>query len=404
MEYFFIKDLISDNISGEWGIDPVSDKRVKVIRTTNFTNKGEINLSNVVEREISDAKVRQKQLKFGDIIIEKSGGSPSQPVGRVVFFDNADGDTYLCNNFTSILRPSAKVFPKYLFYNMHYLHKQNRTLNYQNKTTGIINLQLDRYIKSEKLPLPPIEDQKRIVEILDRADALRQKRKQAIDLLDDYLKSVFLEMFGDPQINPKRFPLVELREFYIDPKNGTKCGPFGSALKKEEFVDYGVPVWNMDNISVSGQMVMPFRMWITPEKYRSLEAYSVINGDVIISRAGTVGKMCVARIPDDKSIISTNLIRVRFGNKLLPLYFVSLMTYCKGRAGRLKTGSDGAFTHMNTGVLDTLTFPYPPLHIQNNFATIVQKTESLKEKMLVQSEELETQFQSLMQKAFKGEL
>ena len=66
MNYFFIKDLITDKISGEWGLDPVSDKCVKVIRTTNFTNEGRINLSNVVEREVSETKVKQKKLKYGD--------------------------------------------------------------------------------------------------------------------------------------------------------------------------------------------------------------------------------------------------------------------------------------------------------------------------------------------------
>ena len=80
-------------------------------------------------------------------------------------------------------------------------------------------------------------------------------------------------------------------------------------------------------------------------QYRQLEAYSVLDGDVIISRAGTVGKMCVAKSGCKESIISTNLIRVRFGPDLLPIYFVSLMNYCKGRVGRLKTGADGAFTH-----------------------------------------------------------
>lgn len=266
-----------------------------------------------------------------------------------------------------------------------------------------------KYIKINNLtePLiavPSLEDQKRIVKILDGADMICQKRGESFTLLDSFLKATFLEMFGDPKVNPKKFELIELQKLYINPKNGTKCGPFGSALKKGEYVSEGVPVWNMDNISSSGQMVMPFRMWIAPEKYKSLESYSVLNGDVIISRAGTVGKMCVVNTVNEKSIISTNLIRVRFGNKLLPIYFVSLMNYCKGRVGRLKTGADGTFTHMNTGVLDTIVFPYPPIDKQNEFAVIANKTEKLKQIMKEQLKELETQFQSLLQNAFNGEL
>ena len=102
------------------------------------------------------------------------------------------------------------------------------------------------------------------------------------------------------------------------------------------------------------------------------------------------------------SIISTNLIRLRLDeNKLLPVYFISLMNYCKGRVGRLKTGGDGTFTHMNTGILDNLTFPIPPIDLQNKFAKLAQDAEALKQKMIEQSEELENQFQSLMQKSFQ---
>jgi len=67
MKYFCIKDLIAEEISGEWGVDPVSDDYVKVIRTTNFTNEGKINFSNVVKRKISEPKVNQKKLKIGSV-------------------------------------------------------------------------------------------------------------------------------------------------------------------------------------------------------------------------------------------------------------------------------------------------------------------------------------------------
>lgn len=256
----------------------------------------------------------------------------------------------------------------------------------------------------KEIPLPPLEDQLRIVHLLGKVVGLIAQRKHHLQQFDDLLKSVFLEMFGDPISNPKKFPVRNLSEFYINPKEGTKCGPFGSALKKEELVDSGVPVWNMDNIDPAGRMVLPFRMWLTEEKYKALASYSVIDGDIIISRAGTVGKMCVARMNKEPAIISTNLIRLRLGNKLRPLHFVSLMTYCKGRVGRLKTGADGAFTHMNTGILDKLEFPYPPIELQDQFAAIVEKVEDLKSRYQQSLADLETLYGALSQKAFKGEL
>jgi type I restriction enzyme, S subunit len=258
------------------------------------------------------------------------------------------------------------------------------------------------FLKQLEIPLPPLAEQKRIAEILDKADAIRQKRQQAIKLADEFLRSVFLEMFGDPVTNPKGFPIKVLSELYVDPKNGTKCGPFGSALKREEFVDKGIPVWNMDNISLSGNFKDEPKLWVTEEKFEEIDAYSVTDGDVIISRAGTVGKMGVVRTKYLNSLISTNLIRVRFSEDLLPEYFVALMTYCKGRVGRLKTGPDGSFTHMNTGILDKLEFPYPPIELQEKFLKLLADTERYLDK--ISPNQFSELFESLSQKAFSGQL
>ena len=255
-----------------------------------------------------------------------------------------------------------------------------------------------------EIAFPPLDDQIRIAHLLGKVEGLITQRKQHLQQLEDLLKSVFLEMFGDPILNPHGFLVRKLSEFYVNPKEGTKCGPFGSALKKDELVTSGVPVWNMDNIAADGRMVLPFRMWITAGKYDELVAYSVKDGDIIISRAGTVGKMCVARMNGQPAIISTNLIRLRLGDELRPLHFVSLMLYCKGRVGRLKTGADGTFTHMNTGVLDSLEFPYPSIDLQDKFGEIASKVESIKCRYQQSLTDLETLYGALSQQAFKGEL
>lgn len=255
-----------------------------------------------------------------------------------------------------------------------------------------------------EIALPIFDDQLRIAHVLGNVEKLITQRKQHLKELDNLLKGVFLKMFGDPKLNPQGFPVRRLSDFYVSPKAGTKCGPFGSALKKDELVESGVPVWNMDNIGPNGQMVMPFRMWITPNKYNDLSAYSVQDGDIIISRAGTVGKMCVARMQQQPAVISTNLIRIRFGPELRPLYFVSLMLYCKGRVGRLKTGADGSFTHMNTGVLDSLEFPYPSIKLQDEFGEIASKVEGVKSHYQRSLAELETLYSALSQQAFSAKL
>lgn len=371
----------------EWEID-CKPGYIRMLQIRDFTQKKE---SNVEYVRISN---KIKTCTSNDIMIGRYGAS----IGKIL--TGLDG-AYNVAMIKTI--PDENVLLRdYLYYVLKGVSFKNFINNIGSRAAqaGFNKEDLSKF----KIYLPSLDYQARIAAVLSRAEKLVAKRKESIKSLDEFLKSTFLEMFGDPVRNEKQFPIVELKELYIDPKNGTKCGPFGSALKKNEFVNTGIPVWNMDNISVSGQMIMPFRMWITPEKYKSLETYSVINGDVIISRAGTVGKMCVAKMGDQNSIISTNLIRVRFGKKLLPLYFVSLMNYCKGKVGRLKTGADGTFTHMNTGVLDALTFPCPPIEMQNQFAAIVEKVDAMEVKYNESLVEMEKLYDSLSQRAFRGEL
>lgn len=182
-----LSNVLAEQITGEWGHE---GEDVAVLRTTNFTNEGRLNLNEVVRRSISKDKILKKRLKIGDTIIEKSGGSPTQPVGRVVYFD-VNGQDYLCNNFTSILRPSKEVDPRYLFWFLFANHLNKRTLNYQNKTTGIINLKLERYLEETRIPLPPLPIQKKIAAILDKADSLRHKDKQLLEHYNKLVQSIF---------------------------------------------------------------------------------------------------------------------------------------------------------------------------------------------------------------------
>lgn len=135
-------------------------------------------------------------------------------------------------------------------------------------------------------------------------------------------------MFVDPVRNEKKWEKTLLQNTFSKEKEGAKCGPFGSALKKHEYVSDGVPVWNMDNITTAGFIKTGY-LFITEEKYQELKTYSVSDGDIIISRAGPVGKMCVVRGIKSPSIISTNLIRLSLDSELIP---ESCTIFIKSRA------------------------------------------------------------------------
>ncbi|WP_081896837.1 MULTISPECIES: restriction endonuclease subunit S [Burkholderia] len=338
----------------------------------------------------------------GDVLLAKI--TPCFENGKSALADNLEHPIGFGSTEFHVLRAiPAKVDPRFLY---HFVRSKRLLSLGQKSMKGAAGHKRvpAEFLENFEIPDWPLNDQIRIAHLLDRVEGLIAQRKQHLQQLDDLLKSVFLEMFGDPILNPHGFPVRKLSEFYVNPKEGTKCGPFGSALKKDELVDAGVPVWNMDNIASDGRMALPFRMWITADKYGELAAYSVKDGDIIVSRAGTVGKMCVARMNEQPAIISTNLIRVRLGDELRPLHFVSLMLYCKGRVGRLKTGADGAFTHMNTGVLDSLEFPYPSIELQDQFAAVVEKVEAIKSCYQQNLTDLEALYGALSQQAFKGEL
>ncbi|AQZ46453.1 EcoKI restriction-modification system protein HsdS [Paenibacillus larvae subsp. larvae] len=210
MKTYLLEELFEKPISGEWGDDlEEGQEGVSVIRTTNFTNSGEIDLSNVVMRNINVEKHGRKVLKVGDIIIEKSGGSPNQPVGRVVLFLEEEG-VYFCNNFTAILRPRTGFDPKYLLYVLKDLYQQRKILKFQNKTTGIINLKLQDYLSSVKVEIPQIDSQNRIANLLDKAQELIDKRKEQIEACDELIKGLFYHMFGDMNLNTKGWASISI--------------------------------------------------------------------------------------------------------------------------------------------------------------------------------------------------
>lgn len=257
-----------------------------------------------------------------------------------------------------------------------------------------------------EIPLPAtIEEQKRITTILDTADSIRRKRKKMIAMTDTVLSAIFLQMFGDPLKNPFGFSTDRIGEHLSEERPGTQSGPFGSALKKHEYIDSGIPVWGVDNVQ-SNEFVDTAKLFISEEKFEQLERYNVEPGDILISRAGTVGRMCIAEPKVDKSIISTNLVRVVLDlESLLPEYFVSLFTYFPHRLGTLKANNKkNAFTFLNPRTLKALEIVIPPIKLQKEYRTLKHAMKSQVSKAEKQLGEMNQLVDSLSQRAFQGKL
>jgi len=193
-----LKDIILAKISGEWGKDLFDKKarkggnsiQVKVLRNTNFDNSLNLNLNDVAERLIRKNKFENGKLQNGDILVEKSGGSPIQPVGRVAIFDNIQGD-YCFSNFLQCIRiNTAKCLPYYLFVYLKAIYALNYMEYLQNQTTGIKNLIWEEFTDIPVV-LPPKNIQKKLAkEIKYRMNKAVLLRQEADTILKEAKKKV----------------------------------------------------------------------------------------------------------------------------------------------------------------------------------------------------------------------
>jgi len=396
-----LSDIVDETITGEWGTECADDEvGTRVLRTTNFTNSGVINYNNVVVRNIAASKVEKKKLKKNDIILEKSGGSDNQPVGRVVFFENEPSEVFLCNNFTQVLRIEPSIaFPRYVFFYLFRLHQNGTTELLQNKTTGIRNLQVKQYMALD-IPLPPLEVQRQIADVLDRASALIEKRKAQIEKLDLLVKSQFIEMFVTAE-EAKTWKTVTMQCVSTD----MRTGPFGSALLHDEFVDEGIFVLGIDN-AVENKFSYNRMRYITEGKYQQLKRYTVKPLDVIITIMGTIGRSAVIPLDMPKAINTKHLACITIDHNIANPFFISaaFQTHPDIRQ-QLHAQKKGAIMDgLNLTIIKRLSFSLPPLTLQNDFATFVERVEAQKALLQKGLAKLEINYKSLMQKCFIGEV
>lgn len=302
-----LKDVLIDIISGEWGDEDIEGKGVPIIRTTNFTKDGRIDYSNIeyrlitkkvkhksggIIKKIDEEKIEKKKLLDGDIIIEKSGGGIGSPVGRVVYFTQPDNKFYLCNNFTQTLRVNkSKVLPKYLFYFLKYLYDKGTVLKYQNQTTGLFNLKLDRYLKEEVF-IPELDIQNLIITQLDVIQNVIEIRKKTVSILDELLRSIFLKMFGDPITNPYKIKTMKMSNSAFSLTSGIT-----PSRSVEEFYGGNIP-W-VKSTDINKEIIFNTEEYITDAAIEKTSAKIFPKDSVLLAMYGqgsTRGKVAMLGI------------------------------------------------------------------------------------------------------------
>ena len=332
----------------------------------------------------------------------KSCSTTLLPQGSILFSSRAPigyvaiAGRPMCTNqgFKSLV-PNEYVHSPYLYWCMRQYASDIEALGsgttFKEVSKGIV----ERF----KIPLPPLEEQRRIAAILDKADGVRRKRKEAIRLTEELLRSTFLEMFGDPVTNPKGWEVKRLGEICTNFQNGIG--------KNSEHYGHGSKVANISDLYEWHRFI--------PEKYslldvtpKEIEKYSLMRGDLLFVRSSVKREgvaVCSVYDSDEICLFSSFMIRVRPRTDLINPEFLSLMLRTPPMRNRLILGSNtSTITNISQPGLSKIEVVVPPIKTQNLITKVTKNIEESVRCHLQALEQSENLFNSLLQRAFRGEL
>ena len=256
-------------------------------------------------------------------------------------------------------------------------------------------------IENFEIPVPEeFDDQIRIAHLLGKVEGLIAKRKQNLQQLDDLLKSVFLEMFGDPVRNEKGWntpTLIEVAYF----ENGDRSSKYPSG---PDLVDDGILFLSTKNI-VNNRLNLDSKVFITQEKFESLSRGKATAGDVLITLRGTLGSCCI--YDSDKylqAFINAQMMIMRPKALIHSIYLHAFITSATIAGLLQRIGNGAAVPQLTATQLKALRIPLPPPELQEEFAATAEKIETIKSHYQQSLTDLEALYGALGQQAFKGEL
>jgi len=286
----------------------------------------------------------------------------------------------------------SKVDRKFLFYAL-----SNRGL--LDAITGTAQPQITRQsLEKVQIPLPPLEEQKRIAAILDKADAIRKKRKQAIELTEQFLRSAFLDMFGDPITNPKGWPKAKLGDICAKITDGTHHSP--------TIQPTGVPYITAKHLKREGLKFESNPWYVSEEAHK--EIYKRCDpklGDVLYIKDGaTTGIAAVNRYGFEFSMLSSLALLRPKGDICSPDFLCEWLNDPAVKAKYIGGMAGAAIRRLTLAKIKQLDVLLPPIEVQLRFSELYDSQLQFRSKNLAANEEANSLFNSLSQRAFKSEL
>ncbi|HEC5271278.1 TPA: restriction endonuclease subunit S [Salmonella enterica] len=297
----------------------------------------------------------------------------------------------------SVIFDEDKIYYRFGFYALKLLKNELKNIA-PSTTVAIVN---KSRFSELKIPSPPLEEQKRIAAILDKAADICQKREQATKLVDDFLHSIFLEMFGDPVENPKGWKKGKIKKGVLDITSGWSATGENIPCKSNEFgvlkissVTSGI-FKPEENKVVDCKTIPASKKLIRPKK-----------GDLLFSRANTrelVAAICMVHQDYDNLFLPDKLWSIKLNHELLlPEFFLILIQNEKVRELLTKqaTGTSGSMLNISKNKFEETEIIFPEINVQKDFCNAFRKTINLKAKLIKSNELANESFNSLSQKVF----
>ena len=240
--------------------------------------------------------------------------------------------------------------------------------------------------------LPSLSEQKAIAAVFRKHGQLVEQYERMLEMLDELVKSRFVEMFGDPIDESSPWPKLAIKDFCT-----LKIGPFGSSLHKQDYITGGHPLVNPSHIA-DGKIVPANDLTISEEKYQEMEAYHLEPGDVVLGRRGEIGRCAV--VYSSGYLCGTGSMIVRPSDKCRPDYLQRVLSFPSFKDALERNAVGQTMKNLNAKIVGQAVVALPSINAQNEFAAFVQQVDKLEFETQQAIDKLQTLYDSLAQEYF----